>query len=314
MTPFLRTQYALGHKANFGYWLPPAGVRIESKIGRQALPHLLARERKDTVLWPALFRRWPDWEPGLQGTGDCVSWAVKHRLDVLLALLSLDPKHRLNVPARICQEAIYGFARVERYGRPDFGGPGTYGAAAAEAIQRFGVLLRRRYEGFDLTKYSGRRAVEWGRTGVPDELEPIAAQHKAADRVAVTDCETAAALVQAGYPVDYCGFTRWGTQRDQEGFARRFARGAHAMAITGVRYGRRPGFWVANTGHGRHVTGPTGPIPVPAAYAACGSWIDWEYCEPIFRAGDCFATSFVAGFPPLDLPDLGAAAYLETEN
>jgi len=311
MNRFLRRQYARGRRANFGYWLPPDGVRLESKIARTALPHILAAdERRDTVLWPCLFNQWPDWTWGLQGTGDCVAWMVKHRLDVLLAVTIHSKLARIKVPAQVVQEAVYGFARVEHYGRPDYGGAGTYGSAAAHAIERFGILLRQPYEGHDLTRYSGRRAIQWGRTGVPDELEPLAARHKAVDRVAVTDAETAGALVQAGYPVDYCGHTSWGTHRDQDGFARRFASGAHGVTITGVRYGSRPGFWVANTGHGHHVSGPVGPFPVPDVYAQCGSWVDWDRCERVFRAGDCFACSLVAGFPRMAVKDLGTQEYL----
>jgi len=311
MSRFLRDQYSLGRKANFGYWLPKTGVQIETRIAAVALPHILAAdEKRDTVLWPFLFRQWPNWKWGLQGTGDCVSWMVKHRLDVLLAVLIHCMGKRLKVPAQVVQEAVYGFARVERYGRPDYGGAGTYGSAAADAVQRFGILLRQPYDGHNLTRYSGQRAIEWGRTGVPDELEPFAAEHKIRDRVAVTDCESAGALVQAGYPVDWCGYTSWGVERDADGFARRFASGAHAVTISGVRYGRRPGFWVANTGHGDHVSGPVGPFAMPSVYAQCGSWVDWDRCERVFRAGDCFACSFVEGFPLQAVKDLGTGEYL----
>jgi len=296
MSLFIARQYARGAAANFGYWRP-AQPPVDHRPAADAGLHLTAPTEAIT-LWTYLFRAWPDWSHGQQGTGDCVSWAVAHRVDVLLAVA------RRPSPALCATEAIYGFARVEHYGRPDYGGPGTYGAAAAAAIAEYGTLYRIAYDRHDLSRYDGRRAVEWGRTGVPDELEPPAAQHTAADTLKITTVDEAAGMIARGYPVDYCGRTTWPTVRGRDGLGIRWASGAHAMTLTGWRPDP-PAFWCANTGHGRHVSGPTGPYPVPAIYAECGGWIPADRVARVLAAGDCFATSMIDGFPDL-LADLGS--------
>lgn len=281
---------------NFGYWRPEHPA-VDHPPAAQSGLRLSAPDQAVT-LWPHLFNRWPNWRHGNQGTGDCVSWAVAHRIDVLLAVAGREAE------ALTATEAIYGFARVEHYGRPDYGRPGTYGAAAAAAIAEYGTLYRMAYPGHDLSRYSGPRAVQWGRTGVPDELEPIAKERHAEDTLKITSVDEAAGMIGRGYPVDYCGRTRWPTVRGDDGLGIRWASGAHAMTLTGWRPDP-PAFWCANTGHGKHVRGPVGPYAVPEVYAECGGWIPARMVEPVLAAGDCFATSMIAGFPDL-LTDLGS--------
>lgn len=299
---------------NFGLWYPPEGVKHEFKCGPCAVPHLMeADEKKDTGLWPFLFKAFPNWKWGIQGTGDCVSWEWKQKIDVLMAVLIYLKNMPYEARAETASESIYGFGRVEIFGRPDYGGAGMYGGGAAKAVTKYGTLHRMDYGGGnDLTEYSGRRAVSWGRTGVPDELEPTAAEHRAGDSINVTGAVMAGALIQNGYPVGYCGRTTWGLSRDEDGIAARKTSGAHGMCITGVRYknGEPYAFWVANTGHGNHCSGPVGPIPMPEVYAQCGSWMPTRYCERVFQAGDCFAHSLYEGFPAQKLPDWGSFEYL----
>lgn len=312
MSLFLRGQHRKSLR-NYGYVLNPKAATLEHKLARVAAAHVLeADKQKDTVLWPYLFQCFPPWMWGLQGIGDCVSWLTAHKVDTLMSVQVALKKLPQEIVFRTCSEAFYGFMRVELFGRPDRGGDGAYGGAAAKALVKFGSLHRQQYvDGkYDFRRYSGTRAKTFGRTGVPDELESIAAKFRAKDSVVVTDCEMAGALVQQGLPVDFCGRTSWGTSRDEKGFAKTFKRGAHAMLITGVRYGSRPGFWVANTGHGNHCKGPVGPYPMPDVYAQCGSWLDWDRCEPIFRAGDSFATTYVEGFPLTELPDWGSYDFM----
>jgi hypothetical protein len=80
------------------------------------------------------------------------------------------------------------------------------------------------------------------------------------------------------------------------------------MTATGVRYdgGSEPvAFWISNTGHGDHCDGPVGLIPVPKIYADCGSWVPVNRIAPVLAQGDCFSTTFVEGWPVLDLRDYG---------
>jgi len=300
---------------NFGLWYPPEGMKPVCRGGPDAVAEVMAAdEKKNTVLWPYLFEAFDDWTYGQQGTGDCVSWEWAHKLDVLTAVQICLKNLPFEARGRIASEAVYGFGRVEIFGRPDYGGPGMNGGYAAQGVAKYGTLHRLNYAdvGHDLSEYSGSRAIKYGRTGVPDVLEPIAAEHKPSDGVQVTDSTMAGALLQQGYPVGYCGRTRWGFTRDDDGLAVSKGSGAHGMCITGVRYKNREpfAFWVANTGHGNHCSGPVGPYAMPDAYAACGSWMPVKYCERVFSAGDCYAHSYYEGFPAQELPDWGSYEYL----
>ena len=216
-----------------------------------AAPHILAAAKGvDAVLWPALFQVWPSWRWGLQGTGDCVSWGTAHLGDVNLALQFLAGKIR-QPDALIAQESIYGFGKTElanSYGRHR---AGMAGQDAVEAWKQFGTLYRKPYEVggevIDLREYSGNRAVSWGENpastrGVPDDLEPFAAEHKAVDVIHVDSIETGAALLEAGYAWQYCGRSYWPTARTPEGYGSRFTSGAHCMTCVGVhRQGEKSG-------------------------------------------------------------------------
>jgi len=299
---FLASIYAKRHgrDRNFGYCAPPTD-RPAVRIADNVVEHLIADDPPETLgLWPALFQAWPQWNYGHQGTGDCVSWDHAHLLDVVLPILA--NAREIGPPThRVATESIYGFGRVEVRGRPDYGGPGMSGYQAAEALTGWGYLLRRQYVGHDLRRYNGPRAIQWGRTGVPNSIERQAAQYKARKKIAVTTPEACAALVGAGYPVSYCGYTYWGRTRGRDGIATRFSSGWHAMTLTGRMYksGRLVAFWVANTGHGDHCSGPTGPLPMPAAYAACGSWVPVDKVAPVLARGDCFAFDHFGGWPRL---------------
>lgn len=313
---WLRRQYARREQANFGLWYPPEGIQPNPRlrVGPLAVPQVMAAdEKKDTVLWPYLFKVFPAWLYGSQGTGDCVSWGWKHMLDIQMAVQILLRGLAEEWIAALRQETIYGFGRVEIFGRPDYGGPGMYGGGAFKAVKNYGTLHELNYDAlgyynYDLRRYSGSRAVSWGRTGVPDELEPLAAEHKVKDGVVVTSAEMAGALIQQGYACTYCGRTYWGRSRNGDGVATRFSSGAHCMTMAGVRYayGAPAYFWVANTGHGDHVSGPVGPYEMPDVYAACGSWVPVNRITPVLQDGDSHSVSLYEGFKARKLPDIGS--------
>ena len=174
-------------------------------------------------------------------------------------------------------ESIYGFGKCELKNSYNWHAPGMMGLDGIEALEKYGRLLRQRVLGYPLETYDGRIATNWGERprnthGVPDELEPEAAKHKYAAHLEVTDTITAGKCINAGYPVGYCGTTTWGITTDASLNATHFSAGAHAMAITGVKYdaGRPTHFWVANTGHGHHVENPDNDYRTPEAYRACG--------------------------------------------
>jgi hypothetical protein len=252
---------------------------------------------QSTVLWPALFAAYPKWRHGIQGTGDCVSWMLAHMADISDAIRNLGNPRKTEL-LQTASESIYGFGKSELANNYRFHSAGMMGIDAIKAAEKFGRLLRKKYEQDDLTAYSGELAQSWAERphkthGVPDYLEPEATKHKVRAHLEVKETMTAAAFIEAGYPVGYCGDTSWGIVTDAQGIAQKFNNGAHAMALTGVMYaGKQPAFfWVANTGHGDHVHYRGDRSEVPVNYTNCGCWIPQRFIEPVLQRGDCFVIS-----------------------
>jgi len=304
---------------NFGVAFHPSPLHANLALA-VAAPHILAAAKGiDVVLWPALFKVWPSYHWGVQQTGDCVSWGTAHLGDVNMAIAFLAGLIR-KPDAMVATEPIYGFGKAELANSYRYNGAGMAGQDAVEAVTKYGSLYRRKYEAdgntIDLSAYDGGKARAWGERpgathGVPDWLEPIAAEHKASKPVNVDTVETGAALLEAGYAWQYCGHTYWPTARTPEGFGAKFTSGAHCMTCVGVKYeSGRPAWWrIANTGHGDHVSGPP-EVPAcgvrpPDVYQECGGWVPTHLVEPVLRAGDCYALTAVEGWPILDLTTFG---------
>lgn len=301
---------------NYGIWLE--APKSTTRPLAQAAPHILAQDkRRDTALWPALFKIFPSWHWGMQPTGDCTRWMQQHLLDCLMSVQAVAGKQRAP-EAQVAGESIYALAKCELANSFRYHGAGCTGEAVAKAVVQYGSLYRKLYSQTsnqcDLRKETNL-SVSWGNEGkgLPNWLEPLAAEHKAADAALLHSVEEMGLLIQAGYACQWCGMTSWGRKRDADGIAVQFDHGAHAITATGVRWnqdGTVLAIWIANTGHGDHVTGPVGPIPVPEVYAECGSWVPASKIKPVVDAGDCHVTTAVAGWPILDLPSWGTEKFL----
>lgn len=282
-------------ESDYGYIQTPTIGTRKNRLA-QEMPALLHPAKKlDRGLWVPLFLVNQLWTYGLQGTGDCVSWGAAHVIDVFSAVLSVRSKTPL-LTSSVASESIYGFGKSELFRSYNRHYPGMSGVDAIQACEKFGFLTRYRYMHDDLSIYSGPRAQAWGERprathGVPDYLEPIAKQTLTGTWTQVTTIAEAEAAITTGMPILYCGSVRWATQRDHQGFACKYRYGMHAMTLTGIRYWRDyvSGFWIANTGHGAHCTGPIGPIPMPPAYAACGGWMHRDEVESVLQQGDSWA-------------------------
>ena len=156
-------------------------------------PHLLDETPRDTALWPSLFQLFPGWHWGIQPTGDCTRWGKQHGLDVLHACLWVS-QLIAKVAAQVAGESVYGLAKCELVNSYRYHGAGSSSWAVSTATMKHGYLLRQRYEVggkvWDLTHDNGNGhkntySVEWGNQGrgLPNELEPLASQHKTTDRL-----------------------------------------------------------------------------------------------------------------------------------
>ena len=271
------------------------------------------QEDKEVFLGSFLAKAFPDWSWGRQGTGDCVSWSQAHCVDVLASVDVHMKQERERIVARCSSEVQYGFMRIEAYGgKQRWGGAGATGSGAAKGITKFGSLYRMKYKNgkYDFSNYSGSRAISFGRTGVPDELEEIAAEHKCATATLVRDFETAAKLIANGYPVNNChqrNPTCSGHRRDENGFPiGRVSGAAHSMTYIGVRFGKHPALFKTNTGHGNHVSGPSGTdYEIHPKLLQCGWWESPSTVNYVLSGNDSYAYSGYEGFKRQELPDLG---------
>lgn len=239
--------------------------------------------------------------PHDQGAPDCVSQAAAMGVDVLAAVQIAVKRLPQRFVAKTATEPIYGGSRNEIGG--GVRGGGSTGHWAAEWLVKYGVLLRQQYPGgYDFTHYDAQKAIEYGDSGCPDSLEPIAKLHPVKKTAICRSYSDMCDCLYNGHPVMVCsnvGFGSGTCRRDSEGFlTRRMAPWWHAMLFIGYddEY-RRPGGLCLNSWGEDWIYGPTrGPQP------AGSFWIDADTVDSMLRQGDSFAFSAFRGFPRIDIP------------
>lgn len=250
---------------------------------------------EDVYLWRAVRKaagKPTDWYPNVnqRNVGCCVGCGFKHSVDVLQAVQIAQGRAADWKP--VSAEAIYAFSRVE-IGGGRISGDGSVGAWAKNAVRDKGVLAMEAHGGIDLTVFDPARARAWGRSGVPDELEPTAAKNLVRTTALVTSWADVDRAIRQGYPVAVCSDQGFRMERDRDGFCSRQGTWYHCMAIVGVRGGARPGGFVLNSWGDSAHTGAVFPADAPAA----GFWADAATIDRMVRQGDSFALSDVQGFP-----------------
>jgi hypothetical protein len=247
----------------------------------------------DVFLWDACRTVTGDLLPprNQKGVGACVGFgtaaAVEHLMCVQIANGS-DEEFRELAP-----EMIYAGSRVE-IGGGRVRGDGSIGAWAARFVNEYGVVPRDVYGSHDLREYDEERCREFGRTGVPDELEPLAREHPVQSVANVRTWDECRAAVRNGYPLIVCSSQGFTMTRDADGFCSPRGRWYHCLAVVGVRGGKRPGAFLLNCWGPNTHTGPRGPgDPSPA-----GFWAEAWVVDRMLRQGDSWAFSDVVGFPP----------------
>lgn len=230
-----------------------------------------------------------------QAIGDCVSHGSRTAIDTLKVIQILKGLRQQWV-AETATEPIYGGSRVE-IGGGRIRGDGSVGAWAAEWISKYGVLSRLVYGGVDLREYSGDRAKEWGRTGCPDELEPIAKEHPVTTTSQVKTYEEARDAICNGYPVIVCSGQGFTMHRDAEGFAKPHGSWGHCQAFIGADDAyKRPGLLCQNSWGPDWIDGPK-RLDQPDG----SMWVDADVADRMLAEGDSFAFSGFVGYPSQDL-------------
>lgn len=289
-----------------GYVANPQGTEdYLATLARPTLatagPDLRLDETRDVFLGHALLAVDPNWKRGAQQIGSCVGWGWALSATVLAACdIAIRQEHE-SYGGRVLEASVYGFARVEVQGKRNLGGDGSYGGAAAKAVTQFGTLCYgQNYDGKVYDASTGLLESNWGRNGVPDELEAHAAKHKVSEAVLVKDFESAAAAIQAAYPCAICS---------GQGFSMTMKAGAltpmghwsHCMMALGVRWKPEPALYIANS-WGDCYSGSVDKT-LPVAFQRCGGWVSASTCSLMLRGEDSFALSGYSGFAPRTLPD-----------
>ena len=246
----------------------------------------------DVFLWDACRKVTGELLPprDQKSVGACTAFgtasAIEHLLCVQIAAGSSEEYRDL------VQEVIYGGSRVE-IGRGAVRGDGSTGAWAAQFVTKYGVVPRGIHGRHDLRTYSESRCREFGRFGVPDDLEPLAKQHPVKSVTLVRGWDECRAAIRNGYPVIVCSDQGFTFPRDADGFCSPRGVWMHCMAVVGIRGGKRPGGFLLNSWGPTVHTGPRGVgDPSPA-----GFWADASVLDRMLRQGDSWAFSGVVGFP-----------------
>jgi hypothetical protein len=245
--------------------------------------------------------RGEDWYPNVnqKSVGCCVGCGFKHGVDALqgvqIAIMGLPLEWK---PVSV--EAIYAASRVE-VGGGRINGDGSLGVWAKQAVEQEGLLAMQKYDGgFDLSVFDPLRARSWGRSGVPDALEPIAKNNLVKKSSVVRNFAEVKKAIQQGYPVPVCsnvGFNdpdgRTPGTRDKDGFCKPRGIWPHCMVFIGYRSGPKEGIFCLNSWGDEAHKGPAWPADAPRA----GFWVDPDTVTRMASQGEAYALSAVDGFP-----------------
>lgn len=197
----------------------------------------MGTEHRDTFFWEAEEKLFGKRLPAHRQTiGDCVSHGGGRAVQDLWFRMIAENGGSASDALQVATEPGYALSRVE-IGRGQLGnGDGSVGAWYAEAMKRYGVIFRKKYDRYDLRKYSGRKAKEWGapRKGCPDILEPIAREYPVRTVSLVQSDDEAMAALYNWYPISVCSQQGFTTQRRAGGWCDPRGSWAHCMEVRGI--------------------------------------------------------------------------------
>lgn len=237
-----------------------------------------------------------------QETGDCTSFGGAAAIHA-----TQSSQIAAGTPAefkRVFPPWLYGAGRVWIWKKRIVGplpAEGCSGAAVAQAAKDFGVLTWADAEAAGY-KYSGALADQWGRSGPPEKLKALAAQHRVKTVAKVTTVDQVRDAICNGYGVTEA--SKWGNPgaryetKDGRLVAKRTGEWGHQMCIDGYDGSSPSGrkyFHIQNSWYPDSHPKPIDDSPV------CSFWVEEADVEFMLQPGDCWAYSDFEGFPARDV-------------
>jgi hypothetical protein len=223
-----------------------------------------------------------------QTVGDCVSHSTRNAVDITRCHEIIGGE-REEFVARGATEAIYGSR--------GHGGEGMTCSGAARFVhQNGGILLRKDYGKYDLSKYNGGLGSSWGRSGTPKELVEEGKKHQVKTISLIKTVAEARDAIANGYALSVCSGYGFSSRRDQHGIAKRSGSWAHAMAWVAVDDSREiynetlflvQNSWGVWNGGPKRLDQPDGSF-----------WIREKDAAGMLSQDGGWAFSDVNGFPP----------------
>jgi hypothetical protein len=295
----------------FGYTPDPEGSQeFVASLARptlaQAGPDLQAAKH-DVSLSSLLLKCMPSWKRGSQPVGSCIGWGVAMAVDCLAAADILLRNESESWGGLCIPGVVYGLSRVEARGKTrNTGGDGSTGFHAAKAIRDYGTLhFGQNYGGLRWDgPLTGTEERALGRDGLPNELEPFAAEHKVSEVTLVKSFEDCAKAISNGYPVFLCSMRGFSMtfRRDAKyggGWLTPMGTWAHCMMACDLRWDR-PGLLVPNS-WGDCYDGPVDDR-LPKSLQRSAGWVDAEVIDSMCAGEDSYAVAGFAGFRPSLMP------------
>jgi len=230
-----------------------------------------------------------------QEEGDCVSWGARSAV-VKLSAVEIIKNGDLEKFKDVFPPYIYGVSRCNISGNCGSRRPGSYGAAAAKGVERFGVIF---FDTPGCPGYSGQIATLWGMR-VPAEFLEVGKKYTIGATAQVTSTQDAAESIVSGYPFTIAAdFVASGFKiKGDKVFATSgFGRGGHMQCCIGYD-GTDNSFFIINS-HGENSC-PASPDGAPRG----GYWIDERMLRNILAENDSFGYSKFNGFPEQELDKL----------
>lgn len=274
---------------------PTFGATPAGQVSGDDLP-------KSAYLWDAyrkLFGRLPE-KKNQKSVGSCVSFGTNNAVERTMAI-EIAVFGEAEVFQPLVEEVTYGGSRVE-VGGGRISGDGSVGAWAADFVSKWGVVARGKYGLYDLSRYDESRCRDFGRNGVPAELETEAKLHPIKETTLVKTTGELKRSLASGYGVAVCSNQGFSMQRDERGVARASGSWAHCMCIDGYHDADdgRTYYHIENSWGPDAHTGPTGWGDPGTG----GFWADEQTVSRMLSQGDTWAFAGVSGFPARQLTHL----------